>query len=121
MSWLYFSIAGFFSGIIAGMGMGGGTLLIPVLTLLLNVQQHAAQGINVVAFIPAAVVALAVHKKEGRLDLKECIPVIIMGAVSAAAASFLAGLIDSQWLRRIFGIFLVLLAAFRVISSKTKK
>ena len=57
MNWLIFIIFGFLSGIVAGMGMGGGTILIPALTLILALDQHAAQGVNMLAFLPAAVVA----------------------------------------------------------------
>ena len=45
-------LAGIVGGIIGGMGMGGGTLLIPILTIFLDVPQKNAQAINLVAFIP---------------------------------------------------------------------
>lgn len=63
---LYLMIAGFLAGVISGMGMGGGIILIPVLTLLLGFDQKQAQGMNLFFFIPTAVLALVVHiKKKG--------------------------------------------------------
>jgi len=121
MQWLWFIIAGLLSGLAAGMGMGGGTILIPVLTLLLGVEQHGAQGVNIVAFIPAAAFALLIHHREGRLGLKECLPVIISGAVSAGLAALLPGLIDAPWLKRLFGVFLILLAVLNMVMKKKTK
>ena len=61
---------GFFSGIISGMGIGGGTILIPALLFLTEVNQQQAQGVNLIYFIPTAVVALITHRKNGTLDLQ---------------------------------------------------
>lgn len=62
------------AGVISGMGMGGGTLLIPALTLLMGIPQRQAQGVNMLSFLPAAAAALYIHKKEGRLELKSSLP-----------------------------------------------
>ena len=56
---------GFFSGIISGMGIGGGTILIPALLFLTEVNQQQAQGVNLIYFIPTAVMALITHRKNG--------------------------------------------------------
>lgn len=109
---------GLLSGVIAGMGMGGGTLLIPALTLLCGVAQHDAQGVNTLAFLPAAVAALYIHKKAGRLDLKACLPLIIAGTLGAAAGALLAQNIDAPWLRKLFGAFLLFLS---IVQFKGKK
>lgn len=121
MNWIWYIITGLCAGIVAGMGMGGGTLLIPVLTLALGLEQHAAQGVNVIAFLPAAVAALVVHAKAGRLQLRACVPIILAGALGALGASLLAGVLEAPWLRRMFGVFLVLLACLRVFGKKLKK
>lgn len=121
MNWIWYIITGLCAGIVAGMGMGGGTLLIPVLTLALGLEQHAAQGVNVIAFLPAAVAALVVHAKAGRLQLRACVPIILAGALGALGASLLAGVLEAPWLRRMFGVFLVLLACLRVFGKRLKK
>ena len=53
--------AGFLSGILSGMGVGGGMILIPVLTIFAGASQHTAQTVNLYYFIPSAAAALVVH------------------------------------------------------------
>ena len=93
------------------MGMGGGTLLIPALTLLLGVAQRSAQGVNMLSFLPAAVIALAIHRKGGRLEVKKSLPAIIAGIAGAVLGSLAAGWIQEGTLKRVFGIFLMVMAA----------
>lgn len=120
MNWLIYIAFGLLSGVAAGMGMGGGTILIPALTLLISLDQHAAQGVNMLAFLPAAAAALFIHKKEGRLELKECIPIILAGVVGALMGAFAAGYISSSWLRRLFGIFLLALSILQYVQGEKK-
>lgn len=82
---------GFFSGIISGMGIGGGTILIPALLFLTEVNQQQAQGVNLIYFIPTAVMALITHRKNGTLDLKTAKPLALLGLAGAAAGAFLGG------------------------------
>ena len=63
MSFILFLVAGFFSGMLGGMGMGGGTVLIPTFTILLGVEQHVAQATNLIAFLPMALFTLKLHKR----------------------------------------------------------
>ena len=109
-----FIIAGVASGVIAGMGMGGGTLLIPALTLLLGVAQRSAQGVNMLSFLPAAVIALVIHRRAGRLDVKKSIPAILSGIVGAVLGSLAAEWIREDTLKRVFGIFLMIMAAWEI-------
>ena len=60
-----FILIGLGSGVLGGMGMGGGTALIPLLTIFTSVHQKTAQAINLISFIPMAVVALFLHVKNG--------------------------------------------------------
>ena len=76
---------GFFSGIISGMGIGGGTILIPALLFLTEVNQQQAQGVNLIYFIPTAVVALITHRKNGTLDLKTAKPLALLGTEGIAS------------------------------------
>ena len=120
MNWLIFLLAGLLSGVLAGMGMGGGTILIPALTLFAGVGQHAAQGINMLAYIPGAILAIIVHRRAGRLHLNRCIPLLIGGAAGAVCGAFIAVWLEAEWLRRLFGIFLVLLAVYQFLSGEKK-
>lgn len=109
MSGLWYILAGGLSGLLAGMGMGGGTLLIPILTLFLGVGQHQAQGVNMLSFLPAALVALYIHRKEGRVALKTTWPIILAGLVGAVLGALAAAALEADWLKKVFGAFLLFL------------
>ena len=110
MNWLWYSLAGFSAGILSGMGMGGGTVLIPILTLLMGVSQRGAQGVNMLAFLPGAILAILLHRKKGRIAFQAALPLLLGGTVGAVGGAFLSTLLTGHWLRRGFGIFLVILA-----------
>lgn len=100
-------IAGFFSGIITGMGIGGGMILIPVLTLLLGFEQKIAQGINLLYFIPTGAVALWVHYKSKSIDIKLAWIIAAFGVAGSVGGALLAGVIPSHILRRIFAVLVI--------------
>ena len=79
MMWAGVLAAGFFSGIISGMGIGGGTILIPALLFLTDINQHQAQGVNLIYFIPTAVTALIAHQKAGNISWKTAKPLAVLG------------------------------------------
>ncbi|WP_425446050.1 sulfite exporter TauE/SafE family protein [Dethiothermospora halolimnae] len=105
-------IIGFLSGIISGMGIGGGTILIPSLIFFANLNQHQAQGINLIVFIPIAIVALITHFLKKNLCFKIAIPLIITGLIGAYIGSKIAITISSDTLRKIFGVFLLLMGLY---------
>ena len=109
---------GFFSGIISGMGIGGGTILIPALLFLTEVNQQQAQGVNLIYFIPTAVVALITHRKNGTLDLKTAKPLALLGLAGAAAGAFLAVSLESEILKKLFGGFLLLMGLSEFFKKK---
>lgn len=107
-------IIGFFSGIISGMGIGGGAILIPALILLREIAQQTAQGINLVYFLPTALVSLFIHIKNKNVEIKTALIIGISGIVGAAAGSLLALYLSGGFLRRLFGIFLFLVGIYEV-------
>ena len=125
MNILWFGIAGVISGVVAGMGMGGGTLLIPILTIFLAVEQHLAQGINLIAFVPMSIVTLIIHCKNKLVDFRVGIPIMLSGIVSSIIGSLLATRISNNILRRLFGGFLLLVGVWQLLSifipQKTEK
>ena len=100
------------------MGMGGGTALIPLLTLLLGVPQAAAQGVNLLSFFPMAALALTVHAKHGLLKKEGLLFLVLPALALSAAAALLAAHLPALLLRRAFGSFLVALSLFRLASAK---
>ena len=82
MEYLWYALIGVFGGVFGGMGMGGGTIIIPLLTLFLSVSQKFAQGYNLYAFIIMAVVALIIHYKNRLVHFKGIIILVINSKVS---------------------------------------
>ena len=111
-------LAGIAAGALGGMGMGGGTILIPVLTIFFGVEQKQAQAINLVAFIPMAVASLIVHVKNKRVETESVLWIIIPATVLSLAGSLVAQAINGEILKRIFGGFLLLLSAAQFFSEE---
>ena len=117
MSFLWFSLIGVLSGVFAGMGMGGGTFLIPLLTILMKVNQQVAQCVNLLVFIPLAIVVLIIYSKQKLLKLKGVFWLIVPATIVSILGSLLAIDIRGKTLKIIFGIFLILVGIFMVIST----
>lgn len=111
-------LAGFFSGLLGGMGMGGGTVLIPVLTIFLGVEQHIAQSANLIAFLPMSLISLQVHKGKGLLKTQGILSVIIPSVLTSIAGGLFAVLLPSEILKKLFGAFLIALAIKGLVSVK---
>ena len=116
---IYFVVA-IFSGIISGMGIGGGTILIPSLLFLSDITQKEAQSINLICFLPSAAAALFIHAKNKNIETKILKPIIISGIIGAVIGSFIALQIEGDILQKMFGIFLVVMA-FKEFFMLTKK
>lgn len=116
MEWLYLILCGAIGGILGGMGMGGGTFLIPLLTIFLNLSQTSAQAINLIAFLPMSIVTLIIHFHNRLVKVKTSLPIICTGVLSAVIGAFLATKIDSNNLSFYFGIFLILIGVFQFVS-----
>jgi len=116
MNIILFGIAGVISGIVAGMGMGGGTLLIPILTIFLHVKQNLAQGINLIVFVPMSIFALIIHCKNKLVDFKVGIPIVLSGIITSIAGSLLATKLNNETLKKLFGGFLLLVGVWQIIS-----
>ncbi len=119
--WILFAIVGIIGGIIGGMGMGGGTLLIPLLTIFCSVKQHTAQAINLISFIPMAIVSLIIHYKNKLVKGKNFFLIIIPGLITCVLGSFLSKSISGDLLTKLFGGFLCLLAIFQFIMQIKSK
>lgn len=101
-------IAGIVLGYMAGLGVGGGSLLILWLTLVLNMDQSTARAINLMFFIAAAGAVSVFRWKQGKLELKKILPAIIAGCCSAALFSWISNQIQVENLKKLFGILLLI-------------
>ncbi len=112
--WLLAVLIGAVTGILSGMGIGGGTLLVLYLTAVLDTAQNAAAGINLLYFLGCAPSSLVLHIREHRIRWNVALWTAASGAVTALAASLLAPDPTPDWLRRGFGV-LLLFIGFREV------
>lgn len=96
--------------------MGGGTILILLLSLFLNLDQHVAQATNLVFFIPTAISAIIVGIKNKNVQWKLAIPIIIAGIIGAAISASIGTKLNVQILRKLFGTFLLIIAIYEIYS-----
>lgn len=101
-------LAGLVCGVLSGYGIGGGSLLLLYMTQLADIEQAAAQGVNLVYFLPTSAAALISHFKNGLIDTGAALRAAVPGMISAALLALAATNMDSSLLRRLFGIFCVL-------------
>ena len=81
-------ITGLISGTISGTGMGGGTILILVLSIFLGVEQHKAQATNLVFFIPTSIAAIIVSIKSKLIEWKIGMTLALSGIIGAIIAIY---------------------------------
>ena len=112
------AVSGTAAGVLGGMGMGGGTILIPLLTIFFNVGQKEAQAINLVAFIPMAIVSLAIHIKNKRVKKEGLLWIIVPAVLTSVGGGFAAQAVNGEVLKRIFGGFLLLLSVVQFFSEE---
>ncbi len=110
MSFYLYLLLGFLGGIPAGMGMGGGTVTIPLLTLVGGVEQKIAQCANLFSFLPMSVFALKAHAEGGRLQTRGILWIVLPAAAVSLAGALGASYLASRTLRAGFGVFLIFLA-----------
>lgn len=110
MRFYLYLLLGFLGGIPAGMGMGGGTVTIPLLTLVGGVPQKVAQCANLFAFLPMSVGALKTHFENGLVKTQGIWWVILPALAFSGLGATLAVYLPSAFLRKAFGLFLIGLA-----------
>nr|WP_297174365.1 TSUP family transporter [uncultured Agathobaculum sp.] len=120
MNTLIAVIAGLLTGVLSGFGIGGGSLLLLYLTLFAGFGQFAAGGINLLYFLACAPAALYAHVKNGLVQGKAVKWCAAAGVLTSVAAALLAARVDTDWLRRIFGVFL-LYVGVKELTSRQKK
>lgn len=109
-------IIGVISGIVSGTGMGGGTILIFLLTYLCNIEQHIAQATNLIFFIPTSIIAIIVNEKNKNINIKLGIIISLYGILGAIIGANLSIHLDMKSLRKYFGIFLLIISAHEIYS-----
>ena len=101
-------------GFLSGLGIGGGSLLVLWLSIVLKTDPHTTRCINLLFFIPSAVICCAFRMKQGKINIKKLLPAIIAGSSCAILFSFLSLRLDTALLKKIFG-FVLLAAGLREV------
>ncbi|MCL2698724.1 MAG: sulfite exporter TauE/SafE family protein [Defluviitaleaceae bacterium] len=114
-------LIGVAAGVISGLGIGGGTLLIPALVIFFAMGQQEAQNINLIYFIPTGIIAVATHLKQGNILKKEAVKLALWGLPAAVIGAFIAIRTDADLLRRGFGFFLLAMGAYELFGAKENR
>lgn len=109
MNWIGIALASFFGAGLSALGMGGGGILLIYLTAVVGMRQQAAQGINLVFFVPVALVAICIHAKNKLIRWKLVPPCVILGLLGVWAGSRIALSLEPRLLGKLFGGFLFLI------------
>jgi len=115
MDWLWYILISIVSGVFAGMGMGGGTFLIPLLTLFMGMQQTQAQAQNLVVFVPMAIVVGIIYACHNYIDWKRAWVIALPATIVAVVAAFVAVNLSGKVLRIIFGIFVAIVGVWQLV------
>ena len=107
-------------GFLSGIGVGGGSLLMIWLTVVLKLPQQTARSINLLFFLPAALIACLFRWKDGTLDKKTILPIMISGCISAAVFSSISSAIDIETFRKLLGVLLVFTGIRELLQKKKK-
>lgn len=109
-------LMGLVSGIVSGTGMGGGTILIFLLTFIMGVEQHIAQATNLIFFIPTSIVAIIVNLRNKNIDMPLAIIISVFGILGAIIGANISINIDVKILKKCFGVFLAIIAINEIYS-----
>ena len=117
MNQFILAMIGFVSVIISGMGIGGGAVLIPALIIFLNFSQTNAQGMNLVYFIPCAVISIIIHCKNKLIEFSVFKKVIVLALLGGIFGAWIAVIINQGILRKIFAVFLIIMGTKEILTG----
>lgn len=105
------------SGILAGMGMGGGTFLIPALSLIFGVSQQVCQATNVICFIVLGAMCFFIYKENHLIDFKIVLLVSIPASIVSAIFTYFSVKINSNILKMCFAGFIIVFGVFYFVKT----
>lgn len=119
LDFLILIFGGFLSGIIGSLGVGGGGVLIVFLTFFMNFSRQSASVINLIFFIPIALISVIIYLKQKQIDIKKAIFLAIPGLFGSALGVFLTSVIKTSLLSKAFGVLLIAVSV-KTLFSKQK-
>ena len=117
---LFSIIIGAALGILAGLGVGGGSLLMLWLTVILQMEHTEARTINLLFFLPCALTATLFRWRQGVIRIRDFIPAMAAGCVFAGVGAWLSGQIHLELLKKLYGC-LLLLTGIRELFYRDRK
>ena len=114
-------LIGIISGIVTGLGMGGGSILILFLTMFMFVNQHTAQAANLIFFIPTSISAIYVYFKNKNVEPKVGLKLLYTVIIGAIVGSYLTKYIESENLKKYFGMFVLTVGIIDIILTIKSK
>lgn len=105
---------GFIAGIIAALGMGGGSILILLLSIFTENSQKMIQGVNLIFFIPTAIIAIIINLKNKNIDLNLSKIISVLGIIGSFIGSYIALKIPDEILKKAFIIFLIIITIYEI-------
>lgn len=114
------AVIGFFTGVMASMGLGGGFVLVVWLTMFADVEQRIAQGINVLFFLPIAFVSLIMHLKNGLVNKLLVKKLAAGGLLGAVIGTLVSQAIANELLRKLFALFLLAFGLRELFAKKSE-
>ena len=113
-------LVGTLLGFLAGLGVGGGSLLMLWLTAVISMDYLTARSINLLFFLPCACISTLLRRKSGQLQLKNLLPSILCGSIAAGLTSLLSYRLELTLIKKIFGGLLIA-TGLRELFYKQKK
>ena len=120
MEWLINLIIGTVLGFLAGIGTGGGSLLLLWLTSVQGLPPEEARAINLMFFLPSALIATIMRRDHERPGYRQLLPAISAGCIAAVVTSLLSRHMDTDLLKKLFG-GLLMAAGIREILYREKR
>jgi len=96
------------------MVIGGGAVLIPALVIFLGVEQHTAQSVNLLYFIPTAIAALFIHVKNKNVNIRLAFIIILCGVIGAIIGAYIAIHMSAGLLKKFFAVFLLAMGIYEL-------
>ena len=119
--WIVSSVAGFLSGAVGAMGLGGGAVLLIYLTVFQHTPQFKAQGMNLIFFIPIAILAVIIYAVKGEIKWKEILPLIFGGVLGSGVGLMVSNAIGENFVSKIFAILLIVLGLKELFTKQPLK
>lgn len=113
-------LAGLFSGILGAMGLGGGAVLVIYLSIFTETEQLNAQGINLIFFIPIAIIAVIIYSIKKQIKWKLTIKVALWGILGTVLGLTFTSFLGGELTAKLFGGLLILMG-LKEIFAKTGK